>query len=434
MQPPPDAVAEFKVVTNNMSAEYGRSAGATINVAYASGTNRFNGSAWTFVRDTSLNATGFFRPASGEKPPLEREQFGGVFGGPIVRNRAFFFGDFEGFRQTRKLVAFSAIPTLAQRSGVLSVDVRNPLTGATYPAGTQIPLTALARKVLSALPEPTAAGTGNNYQILQQFENDTDKAAAKVDFQISPSASAFARVGWRDVDVRDQPPIPLPSGGGGNGQTYVENVQLATGSTWVLGAGSLLEARFGWSRTRAGKNPVALGSASALDDFGIPGLSTDPRVAGGLPTQLITGFSDLGRQATNPQWQYPTVFNPKVNYTWLAGGHSLKTGYEFQHVATEVQDVNPLYGRDSYAGQFTRPTGAAASNLYNLADFMLGLRSQYALSNILVANLPCHFRRDGQSHSLPISRIPSTADTRATTRSRQNLTGGFGPDSRSSAR
>ena len=89
--------------------------------------------------------------------------------------------------------------------------------------------------------------------------------------------------------------------------------------------------------------------------YGIAGLPTDPRVAAGLPTQLITGFSDLGRQATNPQWQYPTVFNPKINYTWLQGRHSLKSGYEFQHIQTEVQDVNPLYGRDQYAGNFSKP-------------------------------------------------------------------------------
>src|SRR4029450_147970 len=90
LQPPPDAVAEFRVVTNNMSAEYGRSGGATINVAYASGTNRFQGAAWEFLRDTSLNATGFFKPVNGEKPPLSRDQFGAVLGGPIVKNKAFF--------------------------------------------------------------------------------------------------------------------------------------------------------------------------------------------------------------------------------------------------------------------------------------------------------------------------------------------------------
>ena len=387
MQPPPDAVAEFKVVTNNMSAEYGRSAGATINVAYASGTNRFRGSAWEFYRDTALNATGFFKPASGEKPPLERNQFGGVFGGPIVKNRAFFFTDYEGLRQTREVPSFATIATLAQRQGVFSVPIRNPLTGDVYAPGTPVPMTTFARQVLNGLPQPTSAAAANNYSINQQFENVTDKAAGKVDVTFSPTFSMFGRYGYRDVDIFDQPNIPLPSGGAGNASTYVTNKQLAIGSTYVPSGSSLLEVRFGWSYTQGGKNPVALGAPSALDDYGITGLPTDPRVSGGLPTQLINGFSDLGRQATNPQWQYPTVYNPKVNYTRLMGAHSVKTGYEFQHIQTEVQDVNPLYGRDQYAGQFTRPTGAAANNIYNLADFMLGLRSTFALSNILVANL-----------------------------------------------
>jgi len=387
MQPPPDAVAEFKVVTNNLSAEYGRSAGATINVAYASGTNRFKGSAWEFYRDTALNATGFFKPASGEKPPLERNQFGGVFGGPIVKNRAFFFADYEGLRQTRQVPSFATIATLAQRQGLFTVPIRNPLTGEVYAPGTPVPMTAFASRVLRDLPQPTSAGASNNYSINQQFENVTDKGAGKVDVTFSPTFSMFGRYGYRDVDIFDQPNIPLPSGGAGNASTYVTNKQLALGATYVPSGASLLEVRFGWSYTQGGKNPAALGQQSALEAYGITGLPSDPRVSGGLPTQLITGFSDLGRQATNPQWQYPRVYNPKVNYTRLMGAHSVKTGYEFQHVQTEVQDVNPLYGRDQYSGQFTRPAGAAANNLYNLADFMLGLRSTFALSNILVANL-----------------------------------------------
>ena len=165
----------------------------------------------------------------------------------------------------------------------------------------------------------------------------------------------------------------------------MRNRQFSGGVTYQPGGTSLLEIRLGWSSTEAGKDPAALGTPGAQETYGISGLPTDPRVAGGLPSQLITGYSDLGRQATNPQWQYPTVFNPKVNYSWLRGRHSLKTGYEFQNIKTEVQDVNPLYGRDSYAGQFSRPTGAASNNLYNLADFYFGLRSTYALSNILVA-------------------------------------------------
>ena len=145
MQPAPDAVAEFKVVTNNMSAEYGRAAGGVINVAYRSGTNAFHGSGFEFYRDTKFNATGFFKPPAGGKPPLERNQFGGVIGGPIIRNKAFFFADYEGFRQTRALVTTSTIPTVAQRQGVLTVAVTNPLTGSTIPAGSPIPMTTFAR-------------------------------------------------------------------------------------------------------------------------------------------------------------------------------------------------------------------------------------------------------------------------------------------------
>jgi hypothetical protein len=387
MQPPPDAVGEFKVVTNNMSAEYGRSGGATINVAYRSGTNQFHGSGWEFYRDTALNATGFFTPPSGEKPPLARNQFGGVVGGPIARNKAFFFADYEGFRQTRGVVTTSTIATLAQRQGLFTVAVHNPLTGDVYPAGTPIPMTAFARKVLAELPEPTNAAATNNYVVLQHFKNDTDKAGGKMDVQFSPRLSAFGRYGYRNVDVFDEPPIPLPSGGAGNAFTYVKNKQLAIGATYTPTNTSLIEVRFGWSETIGGKNPAALGQPDALAAYGISGLPTDPRVAGGLPTQFITGYSDLGRQATNPQWQFPTVYNPKVNYTWMQGRHSLKSGYEFQHVQTEVQDVNPLYGRDQYANRFTQPAGAPNTNLYNLADFMLGLRSTYAISNILVAHL-----------------------------------------------
>jgi hypothetical protein len=387
MQPAPDAVAEFKVVTNNQSAEYGRAAGATVNVAYRSGTNQFHGSGWEFFRDTRLNASNYFKPVTGEKPPLRRNQFGGVLGGPLLKNRAFFFADYEGFRQDRKLTAFTTIPTAAQRGGILPVDVRDPRTGAVYAAGTPIPMTAFAAKVLAGVPDPNLPGSANNYSVLQQFTNDSDKGGGKVDVRISPSVSAFGRYGRRDLNTVDQPVLPLPSGGAGNGTIYARNSQLALGATYTGSSRSLTEVRFGWSKTEGGKNPPALGSTGALDAFGIAGLPTDPRIAGGLPTQLISGYSDLGRQATNPQWQFPTVWNPKVNQTWLFSRHSLKTGYEFQHIDVEVQDVNPLYGRDSYTGQFARPAGVAANNIYNLADFMLGLRSQFALSNPLIAQI-----------------------------------------------
>ena len=117
VQVSPDAVEEFKVQTNNFSAEFGRAGGAVINASMRSGTNAFRGTVWEFNRNTALNAVGFFKPTSGVKPKLQRNQFGCVFGGPIVRNRTFFFADYEGFRQISQTLTFASIPTLAQRAG-----------------------------------------------------------------------------------------------------------------------------------------------------------------------------------------------------------------------------------------------------------------------------------------------------------------------------
>jgi hypothetical protein len=387
MQPSPDAVEEFRVVTNNQSAEYGRAAGATVNVAYRSGGNRFSGSLWEFFRNTALNAQTYFKPVDGSKSPLKRNQFGGVFGGPLVRNRAFFFVDYEGFRQDKSVTVFSTLPTPDQKQGRLSVAVVDPRTGTLYPAGTPLPMTAFARKVLSELPDPNLSGTANNYSISQALTNDSNKGGVKIDVRPSARLSLFGRYGARNLDTNDQTPVPLPSGGGGNGHIYAHNKQLALGATYMPTTRSLLEVRFGWSDTQGGKEPPALGTSNALDAYNLPGLPSDPRISGGLPSQSISGITALGRQATNPQWQYPTVWDPKVNYTWLAGRHSFKAGYEFQHIGVEVQDVNPLYGLDSYSGQFSRPAGAAANNLYSLADFMFGLRSQYALSTPFIAEM-----------------------------------------------
>src|SRR3954466_2275886 len=144
--PSPDAVAEFKVITSNFSAEYGRVGGAVVNVVMRSGTNQVHGTLYEFLRNTELNAVGYFKPNGGVKPPLQRNQFGGTIGGPIVRNKTFFFGDYEGFRSIQKVLNFATIPSLADRSGVLPATVVNPLTGAVYAAGTPIAMTSFARK------------------------------------------------------------------------------------------------------------------------------------------------------------------------------------------------------------------------------------------------------------------------------------------------
>src|SRR4029079_3301746 len=145
------------------------------NVVYRSGTNAFHTDVWEFFRDTALNSTQYFKPPDGKKPPLRRTQFAGVVGGPVVKNRAFFFADYEGFRQNTKNTVFSTLPTAAQKQGILPVDVRDPRTDGVYPGGTRIPLTSFAAKVLSGLPDPNVAAAANNYAILAESTNDSDK-------------------------------------------------------------------------------------------------------------------------------------------------------------------------------------------------------------------------------------------------------------------
>src|SRR5262245_1703408 len=262
MQLTPDAVAEFKVVTSLMSAEYGRSSGAVINVSMKSGTNEFHGTVWEYLRNTSLNAAGFFRPATG-KPVFQRNQFGLTFGGPIVKSRAFFYTDYEGFRERLKFAEFSSLPTLDDRQGIFPVSVRNPLTEEIFPANTPIPqdkITPFARRVLSELPPPnTGSGRGNNFVNLRRDTNNNDKLDLKLDGQISSRSTTFVRLSHRKSNIFQAPTIPGPSGGGGHGFMRVLNQQLASGYTYTPSAPSLLEIRVGLSRTRAGKEPPGLG-------------------------------------------------------------------------------------------------------------------------------------------------------------------------------
>src|SRR5262249_49175839 len=160
--------AEFKVQTNNMSAEFGRSGGAVINASLKSGTNEFHGNVYEFLRNTRLNAVGFFKPLGGVKPVLIRNQFGFTFGGPILRHRTFFFTSYEGFREIQKQVQFATLPTLADRQGIFGIPIRNPLTGELFADGI-IPadqINPFARRVLSDLPAPTGPGRANNFQSL----------------------------------------------------------------------------------------------------------------------------------------------------------------------------------------------------------------------------------------------------------------------------
>jgi len=405
VQPSPDALAEFKVITSNYSAEYGRVGGAVVNAVTRSGTNQFHGTAYEFLRNTALNAKGFqFSP--GFKPTLQRNQFGLTVGGPFIKSKVFFFADYEGFRQLQRYLNFDTLPNLNDRNGILPVSVVNPLTGVLYSAGTQIPIASLnpfAATALTGLPTPNGPGRSNNFQALILLRDYSDKFDAKLDGQINDTMRGFVRYSQRKDIQYYAPSIPGPSGGDGNGFIHAIDQNASIGLTWTPTSSSILDARFGFTHVLAGKNPPYIGGPSAEALYGFKGLPTTPNLTGGIPTQTISGFNDptMGRQTSNPQFQNPTSFNPKINYSWIRGGHAFKAGFEFLDIRTEVLDVNPLYGQDIYNGQFSKPTCAqlgqpggctvpADPTSYNLADFIFGVPAGIKLGNNFVSNMRQH--------------------------------------------
>ena len=216
----------------------------------------------------------------------------------------------------------------------------------------------------------------------------SDKVDVKFDQQFNTATSAFVRFSHRKANNFEPPPIPGETSSPSNAFVDILNQQLATGVTRTLGLTSVLEVRVGLSRTKAGKSALGTGTANMLDRFGITGLPTDTVFAGGLTQQSVSGWTAWGRQSSNPQFQDPLVWDARVNYSWIRGRHTLKSGYEYQRINTDIDDVHPKYGADTYGGQFSRPTGAAAdAATFNLVDFMLGARSMYELVNPFVFHL-----------------------------------------------
>lgn len=385
----PDAVQEFRIETNSFSAEYGRAGGGVINAAVKSGTNQFHGAAWNFLRNTNLNAVGFFKPRENRKPTLQQNQFGVTFGGPIRRDKMFFFADYEGYRRVRTALNLSTLPTMEQRNGIFGIPVANPLTGEVYMNGIipQSAMTPFARKVLSELPAVNRSGIANNFESLPRQTDQNDKGDIRFDYYISSKVTFFFRYSHRLMTNFEPPAIPGPSGGNSNGNVRVLNYQAAYGLTYSISPRMMAEFRMGVSQTEGGKSPVFIGQPNATQTYGIPGLPTDPRFAGGLYAQSVGGYTQFGQQSSNPQFQNPYVINPKANFTYLAGRHSLKFGYEHQRLDTAIDDFNPKYGQDNYGSRFSVPVGmTSTNNLYNLADFMFGLRNRYALNNAVIVN------------------------------------------------
>ncbi len=444
ISPSPDAVSEFRLETNNYSAEYGRMPGAVINASTRSGTNQYHGHAWDYLRNTDLNAVGPIEPVTGQKPKLIRNQFGGTFGGHIIKDKAFFFADYEGLRQIFNYqLAAVTLPDAEQRLGhfflhrvdgsTQAIPVYNPITGTTYATGdASAGSTPFALGVLGVLPANNVGGSAvaynnitNNYSNAPRGTINDNKGDIRVD-QHYGKWQLFSRYTEHQEVIFDPPTVGGPAGGNANSNVKVQNRQIAGGATWTISQNKLLDIRFGWTRNIGAKTPYTAGQPSLLTQYGITdGLPTDPSLTRTLNGQSISGFTQLGNQTSSPQFQDPTLWNPKVNFTWVRGRHSIKLGYEQQIIHTVINDYNPSYGQDNYASKFaagptngttpffancttttqtncipqecyTTPTTPCNSSstastqvaqAQEVADFLFGNRSSYSITTYAVKNL-----------------------------------------------
>lgn len=402
--PSPDAINQFRIETSNYSAEFGRASGAVINVSVNSGTNQFHGKLWEYHRNTIFNAIGPFAPpinkltGESQKPKLIRNQFGGAIGGPILRDRLFFFADYEGNRQVQATYATATIPTHLQRQGVFQtsagapVPLRNPITGVVYANGVvpQSDWTPLATLVIAALPEPNVSGFTNNYASFPSATLTDNKGDGRLDWVLSSRTAIFGRYSDHKGDIVDATSIPGDAGDGGNGTIHAYNRQIAAGITHSFSPSSTLDARIGFTWTHGGKTPYLAGEQSINVDAGVPGLPTDPAVIRRLSNESVKNFTTFGAQTSNPQFQNPFVINPKINYSWIKNRHSMKFGWEFLAINTEVDDFNPVYGGETFSQGFSQNGGgtsdAGAAAAAYLTDFLTGARDSYQLNNFRIVN------------------------------------------------
>jgi outer membrane receptor protein involved in Fe transport len=361
LRPPPDAIQEFKILTHSYNAEYGRNAGSVVTLVTKSGSNEWHGSVWEFNRDEALQARNYFAPANQPKPELKQNQFGAALGAPIVKDRFFGFGYYEGFRNQRGITQTLIVPTAAQRRGDFSggAAVRDPLTGQPFP-GNVIPASRLDPIALRLLEDfvPGANVGANRYTVSPTQEDNRDQAGLRLDLRPSDQHSLLARYLWsrseaatpRTVQAADQ-----------LAKATLQDFML--GDTYMFSSRAINVARFSFNRIYA--NPQVT-SGRENSEYGINLPNTNP-LAVGLPSLNIAGFFSLGDPQQPFVERVNNVFQFTDDFTYIAGRHSWKFGVDVRREQMKIAFINRPNGDITFAGSIT---GNA------LADFLLGRPSQ----------------------------------------------------------
>ncbi|WP_419804927.1 carboxypeptidase regulatory-like domain-containing protein [Terriglobus sp.] len=395
-----DDIAEFTVAANNVPAEYGRFNGGVVNVATRSGTKELHGSVYEFLRNEDLNARNYFaRPTAAgpqRKPEYRRNLFGGTLGGPMLRDRLFFFAGYQGILQRVGVTRLSTVPTAAQRAGNFgAMAVYDPNTTATMANGrivrTQFTQNRIdpgrfdpvAVALLHRIPLPNTTGssnysrTGNDDDHQQQFDFRVDGAKGVHD-------RAFARYTY--YSEVEQPVTPFPEGSGaisgtaigtGNvaGLTHILGQQAVVNESHVFTPGLANELRLGYTR-RGNTQQGAVLSGNASAALGIPGIPNNAAFNNALPLFTLTGFQQIGPSAsTNARYQ-TSVGELVDDVIFTRGAHSIKAGVDAR--LYELNTIAPPNPQGSFAftvtGTDTQTAAGSAATVggNSFASFLLG--------------------------------------------------------------
>jgi len=406
-----DAIQEFKIESNSPAAEFGRFNGGVINLTTRAGTNAYHGVGFEFFRNQALNAVNYFQAANATKPDYRRNQFGGTFGGPLLRDRTFFFADYQGQRQAIARTVTSTVPTLLQRQGIFTEAIAGRAPAIYDPATTvgsvrqpfinnTIPLNQMdtvARSLLQRYPLPTGGGTANNYRRTENEVDDQDQWDVRIDHKFpSNRDQMFGRLSYfRDDFV---PVTFLPDGSGATptgviGPQQAASWSLASNYQHIFSATLLNELRVGDTRRTVGRTAAELaGSAGAA--LSIPGIPSTAQFPDTLPTFLISGYQQLGSPPNTATDFSTSVTEIADALTWVKGRHTFKAGLDWRWERLNV--VQP----PSPTGSFTfNNLGSDQPGVTNtgspLASFLLG---QVQLFSIDLQTLPIQERARFQEY------------------------------------
>ncbi|HJS98972.1 MAG TPA: TonB-dependent receptor [Terriglobales bacterium] len=404
IQPSIDAIQEFKVQTNNFGADIGRG-GAVVNVVLKSGTNQFHGSAFEFLRNSAMDAKNYFDPADFPIPAFKQNQFGGTFGGPIIKNRTFFFGDYQGTRIRQSQTDLSIVPSMAERTGNFSdlltgiidplshadtgaiFDPKSTTTGLTRAAfsGNIIPANRLdpaALKIINLFPAPNRPnGQGFNFVYNPVLINNQDSFDIRVDHQLTPKDSFFGTFSFGNVS--NLRPDPFPGlAGGGSFSGHVNNLARSAGLSDVhtFSSNKINEIKLGYTRYVVEAIPNFAGQ-NISGQMGIPGIfdPNNPQATGGLP---FIGFTTVGGAGTNalgstdwfPEFLRENNYQLIDSFTLVHNRHSFKFGADLkrrQHGFFQTQNSRgDFYFDPLMTENLTDGTGGS-----DVASFLLGYPS-----------------------------------------------------------